>query len=54
MNKKHLIEMIEMNMDFAWNSEEKEIRDQGQQLAENYALQYKELTGHYYVRECKR
>ena len=54
MNKSHLTELIELNLDLAWNSEDKEVRNQAHQLSEHYALQYKGLTGHYYVREAKK
>ena len=54
MNKKHLETKIEEQLETAWNSPNPIKREQAQKLGEFYALQYKELTGHYYVREAKR
>lgn len=54
MSKHALAKRIEEELDKAWNSENPLIRKEAEAQAQYYGERYKELTGHYYVRECKR
>lgn len=54
IHKHKLEEKMEEALEIAWNSESETERNQAYQLTEFWALQYKQLTGHYYVRGCKK
>jgi len=54
MNRKHLENKIEEFRHIAMTTECNVSRVQAEQLTEFYALAYKEMTGHYYVRGDKR
>ena len=49
-NKQTLVELIELNIDLAWNSTSKYVREQCSPIVEYYADQYHLLTGLYYTR----
>ena len=49
-----VIDLIELNLDLAWNARDPYVREQGRKLVESYSQVFYERTGHYYTREARK
>ena len=49
-----IIDLIEINLDLAWNAKDPYVREQGKKLVENYSKVFYERTGIYYTREARK